>query len=415
MTCNLLIMRRLVPLLVFPLFLFFLSCRNGEYATLDSYVVLVSFDAFRWDYTDLYDTPNFDDLAAKGVKAGRMIPAFPTKTFPSHYTLATGLLPDHHGIINNSFYAPDLGRVYRIADRDMVMNGKAYFGEPVWVTSEKQGIPAASYYWVGSEADVMGIRPTYWKVYDGSVPYMDRVDQVIKWLKKPVSKRPGLITLYFDEPDGVGHDYGPEHPETGEVVNYLDSVLGYLRAEISKLDYAGRVNLIVLSDHGMGPISAERYVNLYDHISESWTDHVIGGNPVYLIDPAEGFEDSVTLCLNAVEGVSAWQKEEIPGRLQYGSSPRFPGIVVVADSLWSIGTRPDPSGYRGGAHGYDNKFTDMHTIFFAEGPAFRKGYTTSTISSVEIYGIITHILDLEPAPTDGNLENVRDIFAEKIP
>ena len=388
-----------------------LSCRNSNDKTLDTYVIMVSVDGFRWDYTELYNTPNMDDLAENGVKAARLIPSFPTKTFPNHYTIATGLYPDHHGIINNSFYADDLQGVYRIADRDMVSNPDAYFGEPIWVTAEQQGIQTACYFWVGSEAPIRDIYPTYWEKYDESVPYMDRVDQVIRWLRLPLHERPGLITLYFDEPDGIGHDRGPEHPATGKVVEYVDSVIGYLRSELSELEYSDRINLIVLSDHGMGPISPERYVNLMDYIREEWTDGIIGSNPVYLIDPADGFGKTVATSLDTLEGVHAWQKEDIPACLHYGNSPRFPGIVVVADSFWSIGTKDTPAKYTGGTHGYDNRFSQMHTIFMAEGPAFKKGYISPSFSNVEIYGIISHILGLEPAATDGNLDNVREIFA----
>ena len=392
-----------------------ISCRNkdADTETHDTYVVVVSFDGFRWDYADLYETPNFDDLATHGVKAERMIPSFPTKTFPNHYSLATGLYPDNHGIINNSFYAADLGGVYRIGDRDMVSDPDAYFGEPIWVTAEEQGIKSASFFWVGSEAPIKGSYPAYWKKYDGTVPYIDRVDQVIDWLELPLEKRPGLVMLYFDEPDGIGHNYGPVHDSTGEVVEYLDTVLGYLRNKIAALEYGGLVNLIVLSDHGMGPVSPERYLNLYDYIHEEWTESLIGGNPVYLIDPVEDYKDSITRALNGIMGVSAWQKEDIPEHLHYGDSPRFPGIVVVADSLWSIGTRTDPSVYTGGTHGYNNGFTDMHTIFYAEGPAFKNGYSAPAFPNVDVYGIITHILELDPADNDGDLSRVSGMFAEE--
>lgn len=394
------------------------SCRNNQEdstqdptETFDEYVILVSFDGFRWDYPKLYDTPHMDDMARKGVKAERLIPSFPTKTFPNHYTLATGLYPDHHGIINNSFYAPDLNGIYRIGDSRMVTDPDAYFGEPIWVTAEQQGVKSASYFWVGSEAPIMDTYPTYWKKYKESIPYRDRVDQVIKWLKLPISKRPGLVLLYFDEPDHTGHGAGPEHPETGRVIEYLDSILGYLRSEIQSLAYGDKVNLILLSDHGMGSISPDRYVNISSYLPEYWTDQVVGGNPVYLIKPAEGYMDSISITLNEVEGVMAWQKEAIPEHLHYGSSPRFPGIVIVADSGWNIGTKANPSGYIGGAHGYDNRFTQMHTIFYAEGPAFKKNHTTPAFSNVEVYGIISHILGLEPANTDGDLSNVSEIFA----
>lgn len=380
---------------------------------IDTYVVMVSFDGFRWDYLDLYHTPNFDAMASEGVRAEKMIPSFPTKTFPNHFTIATGLYPDHHGVINNSFYADELNGVYQMGDRSMVENPAAYNGEPIWLTAEKQGLKSACYYWVGSEAPIGGDHPTYWRKYKESVPYLKRVDQVIDWLELPLNKRPALVTLYFDEPDGIAHDMGPEHPKTGEVIETLDNILGELRFRISELDIADRVNLIVLSDHGMGPTSGQKYVNIMEFIEEEWIDQVIGGNPVYLIDPADGFEDSVSLSLDVLEGVSAWQKEDVPTRLNYGTNPRFPGIVVVADSLWSIGTKANLSGYSRGAHGYDNAFSDMHTIFLGEGPAFRKDFVVRPFSNVEVYGIVAHILGLTPAQTDGKLSNVSDLFSEK--
>jgi len=408
---------RNILLLVCVLFLLG-SCKknpNDETETdpIESYVLMVSFDGFRWDYTNMSETPNFDQLASEGVKADRLIPSFPTKTFPNHFTLATGLYPDHHGIINNSFYAEDLGGVYRIGATPMVTNGASYSGEPIWVTAEKQGVKSACYFWVGSEAEIMGVRPTYWNTYNGSIPYLDRVDQVIDWLSLPMSQRPALLTLYFDEPDHTSHAAGPESEACLEVVEYLDDILGYLRSELSKLEHNDKINLIVLSDHGMGPISANKYVNLNDFIKEDWAVSIIGGNPVYLVQPEEDCADSITDAFQGVEGVSAWQKEDIPERLHYGTSPRFPGIVVLADSTWSLGFNPDPSGYSGGAHGYDNAFTDMHTIFYAEGPAFKENFSAESFSNVEVYGIIAHLLDLDPADTDGNLSHVSELFSAK--
>ena len=391
--------------------MFVTACKNADTKQPEAYVVMVSFDAFRWDFADIYDTPNLDQMGNQGVKAQALIPSFPTKTFPNHYTLVTGLYPDNHGIINNSFHAPDLDGVYQIGDRTMVRNPDAYFGEPIWVTAEEQGVKAASYFWVGSEAPIRGMYPSYWEAYDETVPYERRVDQVINWLKRPESKRPGLVLLYFDEPDHTAHSAGPEHPATGEVVAYLDSILGYLRTGIASLDYGDKVNLIVVSDHGMGPISPDKYVNLYDYVKEGWIDIIIGGNPVYLIDPAEGYEDSIVVNLNAAKGVSAWQKEDIPDHLHYGNSPRFPGIVVVSDSTWSIGTGTKTAGYTGGAHGYDNAFTDMHSIFYAEGPAFKKGISVPSFSNIEVYNIVSHVLGLDPAQNDGELSRVSEIFS----
>ena len=228
------------------------------------YVVMVSLDAFRWDYDSIYGTPVLDDIADKGVMAVRLIPSFPTKTFPNHYSIATGLYPDHHGLVNNSFYAPDLDLVYRIGDRAMVSNGAFYGGEPVWITARKAGLKTASFYWVGSEAPVMGMQPDFWKPFDEEVPFSDRVDTVLAWLSLPERKRPHLVTLYFEEPDAVSHVYGPLSPETGSVVRSLDSLMGVLREGISKLPHAKKINLIVLSDHGMAEIDTSRYNYVFD-------------------------------------------------------------------------------------------------------------------------------------------------------
>lgn len=406
-------------LLLLPLVLF--SCRGKEVhsdsAPWDSlsheaYVVMVSLDGFRWDYPDLYETPTLDSIETMGVKVKALLPSFPTNTFPNHYSLATGLYPDNHGIINNNFWAPDLQKHYSIGDRSMVENADFYYGEPIWVSAERQGQRSACYFWVGSEAAVGGIHPSYWYTYDGSVPYPQRIEQAISWLQLPYAERPSLIMLYFDQPDGVGHDHGPEAQQTGQVVTSLDAWLAELRKGLAGLPFAERINLLVLSDHGMGPISAERYINLKAHIPERWIDQLTGGNPVYLLSPEAGKADSVCMVLDDVEGLSAWQGEEIPEHLNYGSSLRFPGIVIVADPLWSIGLREDPSGYTGGAHGYDNRYRDMHAIFYAEGPAFKKGFEAEPFANVEVYSIVAHLLGLDPAETDGDLENVRELFIE---
>jgi predicted AlkP superfamily pyrophosphatase or phosphodiesterase len=375
-----------------------------------NYVVLVSLDAFRWDYSKLYNTPNLNKLAKDGVKVERMISSFPTNTFPNHYSIATGLYPDHHGLINNSFPAPDLGLYYRMGDRAAVENPAFYGGEPVWVTAENQGVRAASFFWVGSEAPVAGKYPSYWKKYDGNITYEARIDSVIKWLGYPPEKRPELITLYFDEPDGTSHDFGPVSPETGKVVVRVDSLIGVLRTKLSALPYAKKINLILLSDHGMAAVSSEKYINLKTVVPNRMIASISGGNPVYLINPAEGKRDSVLLLLNSVKGMQAWKKSELPSKWHYGTNPRIPEIVVVADSSWSIGTRPDASSIKGGAHGYDNSNSDMFSIFYAAGPSFKKNFKFKELNNVDVYNLICRILDINPAKNDGNPANIKGML-----
>jgi predicted AlkP superfamily pyrophosphatase or phosphodiesterase len=386
------------------------GCSRNRTKRIKNYVLLVSFDGFRWDYNDLYETPNLNKLASDGVKADRLVSCFPTVTFPNHYSIATGLYPDHHGIINNTFFAPDLNLSYRIGDRSAVENPSFYGGEPIWVTAQKQGHISASFFWVGSEAPVEAMHPTYWKSYDAGVSFEARIDTVIKWFNYPSYKRPELVTLYFDEPDATSHDFGPVSPETREVVSRLDYLLGVLREKLASLPYAKKINLIVLSDHGMAPVSSEQYINIKDIVPERMISSTWGGNPVILIKPAEGKRDSVLLLINRTTGIKAWKKEDMPERWHYGTNPRIPGIVAVADSSWYISTRPLNGSFNGGAHGYDNRNSDMYAIFYAAGPAFRTGYTLTELDNIDIYDLICRILKLKPAPNDGDMSHIKGIL-----
>jgi len=373
------------------------------------YVILVSLDGFRWDYGKLYMTPNLDELARTGVKAEALIPSFPTKTFPNHYTIATGLYPDHHGIVNNSFYDPAEDRYYRISDRKAVGDGSFYGGEPIWVTAEKQHVRTASYFWVGTEAPIQGIQPTYWKPYDHRFPFEQRIDTAIYWLSLPYEKRPHLVLLYFSEPDEVGHHHGPESKETSRMVTYLDSLMGVLIQKTGDLPIADSINLIVLSDHGMGEITKKNTLFLHDYIRAKWFETIQGGSPVYNLKVNKGYEEKAYKWLNKAEHMQAWKHGEVPERFHYGNNPRTLDFTLVADSGWQIRTEPGFSRSKGD-HGYDNADRDMLAIFYAKGPGFRQGYTCKAFSNTDIYALIAELLHLTPVKTDGSLEEVSDIL-----
>jgi len=400
--------------IVLVLLLGVFSCQvnkgKGSYSPSEQYVIMLSMDGFRWDYAARNPTPWLDYLARHGVMADYIKPVFPSKTFPNHYSMATGLYPDNHGIVDNNFTCPRLGP-YRISDRNAVENGSFYHGEPIWVTAEKQNVIAASYFWVGSEAPVKGMHPTYWKRYDGNVPFSDRIDTVISWLQRPVEQRPRLITFYFQEPDVLGHSAGPESQEVDRLVVHLDSLVGSLITKLRQLPIYDRVNLIVTSDHGMSETSPERYVNLSEFTPREWYVRTHGGNPMLHVTPREGMIDSVVSILSKVDNISVWKKQDVPARLNFGNNERIEQLVILADSTWSIGWgKPRADFYTGGAHGWDNAKKDMHAIFYAMGPAFKQNHRHPAIEVVDLYPLIARIMGLVPAPVDGKLERVEGML-----
>lgn len=402
-------------IIFFSISILFSGCQKKQKSQNQTpYLIMLSMDGFRWDYTDMYDTPNFDMIAERGVKAESMQASFPTKTFPNHYSIVTGLYPDHHGLVNNSFYAPDPDLTYRISDRSMVENASFYGGEPIWVTAEKQNLTAASFYWVGSEAPIGSIYPSYWKIYQHDFPFEQRVDTVIAWLQLPEDIRPHLITWYVDEPDSRGHELGPLNPELGKTIVYLDSLLGMFLYEIETLPIAGKLNVIITSDHGMGSTSSERRINLSKYIDPDWFLHIAGGNPIYNLTAKPEFYNIAWESLNIIPNIQTWKKGEVPLRFNYGNNPRVGDFILLADSSWSISFKESNSSYTGGTHGYDNQNKDMHAIFYAFGPAFKKNYVHPVFNNIDIYPLICEILGIEPAPVDGELEHVINMLTSKL-
>ncbi|MDK2979350.1 MAG: hypothetical protein PWP52_2064 [Bacteroidales bacterium] len=394
--------------LLFFFILLFAGCINLS-AQIDTiqdkpYVVMLSMDGFRWDYPEKANTPNLDSIEKIGVRADACIPCFPTKTFPNHYSIATGLYPDNHGIIFNQFFASDLSKKYTVSNRVSVRDSSFYFGEPIWVTAEKQGVKSASYFWVGSEAAHKNIFPTYNYAYDGSVSFEKRVEDVINLLKLPEKERPQLIMWYIQEPDGIGHNAGPNGQETLNMITYLDSLVGIFNKKINELPFHKNINVIITSDHGMGEINKEKTLYLDKIIDTSWIQYIDGANPVYSIEAKDEFYDTLYKKLTHTDQIKAWKKEDVPERLHFGKNQRVKDFIVVADSSWSLLISSDKSAYSGGAHGYDNRNKDMHAIFYAYGPAFKRNHKHKAINNIDIYPLICKILEIKPAKVDGKIE-----------
>ncbi len=376
------------------------------------YVLLVSFDGFRADYLDWYPTPQFHQVAEAGVRADGLIPVFVTKTFPNHYSIATGMYVENHGLIGNRFFAPDLNAMYQISDRTTVEDAKFYGGEPIWVTAERQGIRTASYFWVGSEAPIGGIQPSIWKRYHKSDPFEARIDSVARWFQLPPERRPHLVLLYFHEPDETGHNYGPRSPEAKAEVQDLDRVLGLLVKRMHSLTIADSLNLILVSDHGMAAIDPARQIHLDQEIDLSGF-RIEGSNPyAFIYGGSRKQIDNLIRQLKGVDHITFYRKEDIPDRWHFRENERIKQVLVVADEGWSLFWDPNKSLTRhGGTHGFDNALRSMEGIFIADGPAFKDGYRRSHLENVDIYPLIAYLLGLKPYPgIDGKLARVQDVL-----
>ena len=380
----------------------------GEGQQKRNLTIVVSLDAFRWDYPTIYNTPWLDSIAANGV-AATMVPSYPSSTFPNHFTLATGLVPDHHGIVNSQFWAPEKGELFSMGDSATRYNPYYFGGEPIWVTAKKQGVKSASIYWVGSDVAIQGLYPDYYLRWDNEprLTYPQRVEEALRIAKLPESERPSLLMVYFDEPDWTTHHYGPIAEESEAVIEELDSLMGILYRGLKELDYG--VNLIVTSDHGMTEISDEKFISIEQSVNPDWVERIVSTNPTSIFCK-EGCRDSLFNQLSKVKHISVWRKEEVPAHLNYGTSNHLGDIIVAPDLGWQFATTP-----RGlnGAHGYDINEPDMQIIFRACGPDFKRGYTLPhSFSNVDLYSILAELLKIEPAKTDGSLEKVQELFSK---
>ncbi|MEK6324159.1 MAG: ectonucleotide pyrophosphatase/phosphodiesterase [Acidobacteriota bacterium] len=375
-------------------------------------VILISLDGFRGDYLEKYEPPNLRSLAREGVQAKWMIPAFPSKTFPNHYTIATGLYPQNHGIVENNVFDKGFNAMFTMSNREEVQNGRWWLGEPIWVTAEKQGQKAAPYFFPGSEAEIAGTRPTYWKPYDGKVPNDARVDTILSWLDLPLSERPTFLSLYFSDVDNAGHDFSPEAVETRDAVLKVDKDLGRLIDGLKARGLFEHVNLIIVSDHGMAPQDPKNTIVLDELVDANLAEKIIWTSEIVSIFPKEGKEDAIYKRLKAKLPPQAkvYRKAEIPARFHYSNSPRIAPLLVLPEEGWTLTTRAkvnetkakgQKNGLRGG-HGYDNELPSMRAIFIAHGSAFKKGSIIEPFENIHLYNVMTRILGLTPAPNDGN-------------
>lgn len=373
-------------------------------------LILVSLDGFRWDYGEKYaaEAATLRTLRQGGVATRGLVPVFPSNTFPNHYTIVTGRYPAHHGIVNNDFFDPAQGMYFHYYLPASVRDARWWGGEPIWVTAIRQGRKAATAFWVGSEAAVSGVRPTFWKSFDYRVPFEQRLEEMIGWCRLPAAERPTVIAFYLEETNSAGHRFGPDSPEVAAAVKLLD---GRLATLLARLRAEGiEPNLLVVSDHGMTATSLARTVVL-DDLVDLQTVQIDSDGSVLALRPLAGSPAELVERFKDVPHVRACRVEELPARFRMKDNPRLSPVWVLPEEGWHLGTRASierlrvrypEKGYLAGDHGYDPSLPNMRGIFIAHGPEFRRGVELPEVESVHLYNLMCAVLRLAPAPNDGD-------------
>ncbi len=384
---------------------------NSREAQKKPYLVLISLDGFRYDYAEKYQAKHLQQFAKQGVHATNMIPSYPSLTFPNHYTLATGLYPAHHGLIGNSFYDPATNASYGMSDKSKVGDGYWYGGTPIWVLAEQQQILSASFFWVGSEAPVKGIRPTYYYNFNDRVGIGQRIETVKNWLLLPEETRPHLIIFYLNEPDHTGHAYGPDAPQTAAAVQKADSIVYELQKAVATTGLP--VNFVVVSDHGMTAVDREHPLAVPVAIDQQQFIIPFSGTTLGLhAKNKENIQPVYEQLKKEANGYSVYLKENMPSYLHYGKSDdslnRIPDILLLPEWPRVFSNRTPGIGH----HGFDPvAVKDMHAIFYAWGPAFKKNVTIPAFENVHVYPMVASLLGLKcTEKIDGKKEVLQKIL-----
>ena len=394
--------------------------QRDPFADLQPTVILISFDGFRWDYPSKMPTPNLARLMMRGVHARNLIPSFPSKTFPNHYSIATGLYPAHHGIVANNIFDPPTGRLFATAKREEVRDPMWWGGTPIWTLMELNGRTSAPLFWPGSEAPHQGVSPTYSQPYDEAQPHSTRVDQILQWIDLPTAQRPRFLTLYFEDTDDAGHDHGPDSQEVRDAITRDDGYVGRLVDGLTQRGILDRINIVVVSDHGMAAVDDDHVLVADDYVSQD--DALISNlNPDLSLFPKEGKEEAVYEKLrHANPHLKVYRRAESPPRWHFrdtNASPRTPTLIGITDPGWQIIRRAafdnikagKTAGLRG-QHGWDPQLMSMRGIFIAAGPAFRRDAEVKPFENVSIYNVLARVLGVTPPPNDGDRSVIQSVL-----
>ncbi|XP_062856450.1 venom phosphodiesterase 1 [Trichomycterus rosablanca] len=372
-------------------------------------LLLISLDGLRAEYQHTWYSliPVLDKLRRCGTSSAFMQPVFPSKTFPNHYSIVTGLYTESHGLVDNYMYDPEFNASFSLSNTEKD-KPRWYLGQPIWHTVMGQGLRAGTFFWPGSDVKINETYPNIYEKYNGSVPFEQRVFTVLKWLQLPDDQRPDFYTLYLEEPDKSGHNYGPVSGGLINAIQGVDKVIGQLMNGLKQLNLHECVNIIVVADHGMAETSCDRKEVLKDFVGDVSHLYVYEG-PVGRIRAAKA---AVTLdtaglvanmtCKKPDQKIKPYLKPHLPKRFHYAHSKRIEDVNVLVDSNWLFERFPGSLTFcSGGNHGYDNDDPSMQAMFLSYGPKFQAQTEVEPFSNIELYNLMCDVLDISPAPNNG--------------
>uniref|UniRef100_H2UWZ4 Zgc:153896 n=1 Tax=Takifugu rubripes TaxID=31033 RepID=H2UWZ4_TAKRU len=373
-------------------------------------LLLISFDGFRWDYDQDVDTPNLDQLVVDGVKARYITPPMLTMTAPSHFTTITGRWVEDHEVVHNMMFnaTTNLKVFYKQTLRrsEWWDNGVL----PLWITAQNQGLKTGSFYFPGGGVSYDGqvvnralLKPNV-HPDDNETEWCQNIDKVMNWFSEEDFN---FVTLYYGEPDNVGHNKGPDHPDRKKIIKQIDRTIGYLGEAIRRHNLHDTLNVIITSDHGMTTVKKrpnvdEIILNKYLDLLKLTSFEILDYGGFGILTPRPGKEQEVFEALSKAPNLTVYKKNEIPENFHLAKSKRLPPIIIVADLGFNLNSRFIVYVNKGD-HGYNNEEMDMKTIFRAFGPDFKKNLTTEPFDSIHIYPLMCKLLDIEPAPHNGSL------------
>ncbi|XP_063773377.1 ectonucleotide pyrophosphatase/phosphodiesterase family member 3 isoform X2 [Pseudophryne corroboree] len=387
-------------------------------------VILFSLDGFRAEYLQTWGDlmPNIKQLQTCGTHSKYMRSVYPTKTFPNHYTIVTGLFPESNGIIDNNMYDYNTNKMFSLSGNEK-FNETWWHGQPLWLTAMYQGLKAGTFFWPGSDVPINGSYPTYYKLYDGSVVYEKRIQNILQWLDLPKNERPDFYTLYIEEPDSSGHSFGPE---SGGVIRSLllaDRTVGMLMDGLKQRNLHNCVNMLLVADHGMEKTYCEQLEYMTDYFPSIASFYIYDGPAArvrartvpqnYITFDSEGVVKNLT-CRKTGQHFKPYMKYDLPKRFHYANHIRIDKVHIYVDNQWLFVRDNTYTFCGGGNHGYDNGFKSMEAIFIGHGPGFKKQTEVESFDNFELYNLMCDLLKIQPAPNNGTHGSLNHLLTSPV-